>query len=161
MTDMSRGFTSWKRDNNKYYAHKVVFKGIEFDSGYERDRYVYLLHQQRHGRISGLRLQQMFVIIPQLTKTVPVQLKTKVRYDRKVVEQGSVYTCDFVYKENGMYVMEEVKGEATSKLADYVLRRKLMMRKIYGHNAKGHGQWIFREVIHSVGKNKTVTITDK
>lgn len=146
---------------NKYGAHKVVFKGIEFDSRYERDRYILLCHKQRHGEISGLRLQREFLIIPQTTKLVPVQLKTKVRYDKRVVEQDARYTCDFIYKEKGVYIMEEFKSEMTSQLPDYILRRKLMVRKVHEHNAKGHGQWIFREVVYYPSKGYKTEITDK
>lgn len=154
---------AWKgfRDtNNKYGAHKVVFKGIEFDSTKERDHYIKLLHLQREGKIRGLRLQTPFVLIPQTTKLVPKQLKTKVRYDTRVVEQDAGYHNDFTYydKEKHVYVCCEYKSEATSKLPDYILRRKLMVRKIYEHNAKGRGQWVFREVIYY--KNK-ITTEDK
>lgn len=160
---MRRGFGGFAHTNNKYGARKVIFKGIKFDSTYERDRYICLLHLQREGKISGLRLQQEFILIPQLTKLVPKQLKTKVRYDKRVVEQDSRYTCDFIYIENGVYVMEEFKSEMTSKLADYIIRRKLMVAKIYEHNKKGRGQWLFREVVYSIDKKKQqhTTITDK
>ena len=147
------------KSNSKYYSHKIKFKGIEFDSKYEMEHYMNLLHQQRNGKISGLRLQKEFVIIPQLTKLVPEQLKTKVRYNKMVVEQDARYTCDFVYKENDTYYMVEFKSEETAKLQDYILRRKLMMQKIYKHNYKGRSKWVFREVVKY--KNGKITITDK
>ena len=141
---------------NKFGARKVTFMGIEFDSSYERDRYLYLLDLQKHGQISGLRRQTKFILITKTTKLVPVQLKTKVRYDRRVVESEADYHCDFLYKENGRYVIEEFKSEITAKTRDYILRRKLMVKKVYEHNAKGRSQWVFREVVYS-GKNKTTT----
>ena len=146
-----RFYVGGRVTNTKYGSTKVVFKGIKFDSTYERDRYIHLLHMQREGRISQLRLQVSFNIIPQTTKMVEEQLKTKVRYKKVVVEQDADYTCDFIYLEDGVYIMEEFKSEMTSKLSDYILRRKLMIRKIYEHNAKGHGQWRFREVIYARG----------
>lgn len=149
----------FNRSNNKFHATKVVYKGIVFDSTYERDRYIYLAHLQKQGKISNLRLQYSFTIIPETTKLVPTQLKTKVRWDKRVVEQDAEYTCDFLYLENGVYVCEEFKSEATSKLADYILRRKLMVKKIYEHNKRNHGKWIFREIVYE-RKGKT-TITDK
>ena len=145
--------------NNKYGASKVVFNGIKFDSTYERDRYIYLCHLQKKGLISGLRLQQKFVLITKTIKLVPKQLKTKVRLDKRVVEQEADYHCDFVYIENGVYVCEEFKSVMTSSLADYILRRKLMVKKIYEHNEKGRSKWIFREVVY-YKKNK-IEITDK
>lgn len=143
---------------NKYGARKVTYKGITFDSSYERDRYILLCDLQRKGKISNLRLQTQFLLIPQVTKFVPVQLKTKVRYDAKVVEIAAYYHNDFTYIEDGKYICEEFKSEMTSKLPDYVLRRKLMVQKIYEHNKKCHGQWVFREIVYA---NKKTTQTDK
>ena len=144
---------------NKYGASKVVFKGISFDSRYERDRYIYLCHLQKQGKISGLRLQVGFRIIKKVIKLIPVQLKTKVRYDKKVVEKEARYHCDFLYKEDGKIIVEEFKSVMTAELPDYVLRRKLMVNKIYDHNERpNRTQWVFREVIYD--KKKT-TITDK
>ena len=151
------GYTS---GNNKYGASKVVFKGISFDSRYERDRYIYLCHLQKQGKISGLRLQVGFRIIKKVIKLVPVQLKTKVRYDPKVVEQEARYHCDFLYEENGRIIVEEFKSKMTAELPDYILRRKLMVNKIYDHNERPkRKQWVFREVVYE-RKGKT-TITDK
>jgi len=148
------------RDNNKYGASKVVFKGITFDSRYERDRYILLLHLQREGKISHLRLQQGFRIIKKVIKLVKKQLKTKVRWDERVVEQEARYHCDFLYKENGKIIVEEFKSKMTAELPDYILRRKLMVNKIYDHNSRqGRTQWVFREVIYE--RKGKVTITDK
>lgn len=148
-----------KPTNNKFGASQVEYKGIKFDSTYERDRYIYLCHLQKQGKISGLRLQTPFLLITKTIKLIPRQLKTKVRWDKRVMEHEAMYHCDFCYLENGVYVCEEFKSQMTSKLADYILRRKLMIKKIYEHNAKGRGQWVFREVIY-YNKSKT-TIEDK
>ena len=149
----------YSQANNKYGASKVVFNGISFDSRYERDRYIYLCNLQKQGKISGLRLQVGFRIIKKVIKLIPVQLKTKVRYDKKVVEKEARYHCDFLYKEDGKIIVEEFKSVMTAELPDYVLRRKLMVNKIYDHNERpNRTQWVFREVIYD--KKKT-TITDK
>lgn len=145
----------------KYWNRKVVYKGITFDSTHERDRYIYLSHLQKIGMISDLQLQKEFVLLRTIYKLVPKQLKTKVRWDKRVVEQDARYTCDFFYKEDGKWIVEEVKSEQTAKLPDYILRRKLMIKKIYAHNAKGRSQWGFREVIYYFDKNKQDTIEDK
>lgn len=156
---MARRF-GYTKTNNKYGARKVVYRGIKFDSRYERDRYIYLLQQQRQGKISGLRLQQGFVLITQTIRLVPVQLKTKIRWDKKVVEQDAQYHCDFVYKENGRIICEEFKSEQTSQLPDYILRRKLMIKKIYAHNERqGRTPWVFREFVYDW--NGETTVTDK
>jgi len=147
------------QNKSKYGSSKVEFQGIIFDSKYEVQRYIYLLQLQKEGKISGLRRQTPFLLIPKATKLVPKQLKTKVKYVERVVEIQSLYHNDFTYIEDGKYVCEEFKSAMTSKLADYILRRKLMVQKIYNHNKKGHGQWIFREVVY-FNKRKTI-ITDK
>lgn len=148
-----------KQTNNKYGSSKVEWHGIVFDSKYELSRYLYLLDLQKQGKISQLRRQQKFILIKKIVKLVPKQLKTKVRWDKRVVELESVYHNDFTYIEDGKYISEEFKSSITSKLADYILRRKLMVQKIYEHNTKGRGQWVFREVVY-YNKRKTI-ITDK
>lgn len=152
-------FIGWnKKSTNKFGARKSVYKGIEFDSTVERQRYVYLEYQQKIGEISGLRLQTRFEIISRTTKIVPTQLKTKIRYDERVVEMAANYTADFVYIENGVYVMEDVKNDYSQEIRDYPLRRKLMIKKIQAHNAKGHGHWIFRESVYR--RDKKLHIKD-
>lgn len=145
--------------NSKYGSSKVELQGVVFDSKYERDRYLYLLDLQKQGKIIGLRRQTPFLLIPKATKLVSKQLKTKVKYVERVVEMQSLYHNDFTYIEDGKYICEEFKSAMTSKLADYILRRKLMVQKIYKHNKKSRGQWIFREVVY-YNKRKTI-ITDK
>ena len=145
--------------NTKYRSSRVEWHGLWFDSKYELERYLYLLDLQKHGKISGLRRQTPFLLIPKATKLVPKQLKTKVKYVERCVELQSLYHNDFTYFENGKYVSEEFKSAMTSKLSDYILRRKLMVQKIYKHNRKGRSQWVFREVVY-FNKRKTI-ITDK
>ena len=151
-------FRGWNKGTNKYGAHKSTYDGITFDSTVERQRYMYLKHQQQNGEISNLHRQMRFLIIPKLTKMVAKQLKTKIRYDERVVELPAYYTGDFIYKENGKYVIEDVKNEYSQEIRDYPLRRKLMMHKIQEHNAKGRSQWFFRESVYK--RDKKLHIKD-
>jgi hypothetical protein len=144
---------------SKYGANKVEYNGMQFDSKYELERYLYLVERHRRGEIECLRRQTPFLLIPKTLKTVEVPLKTKIKLVKRVVELEALYHNDFSYIENGKYFCEEFKSCVTSKLPDYILRRKLMVQKIYAHNAKNHGQWVFREVVY-YNKRKTV-ITDK
>lgn len=144
---------------NKYYSRKVEYQGMVFDSTYERDRYILLRQLEKDGKIRGLRRQTQFLLIPKTTKLVDKQLKTKVKQVERVVELPSLYHNDFTYIEDGRYICEEFKSAMTSKLSDYILRRKLMVQKIYQHNKRGHGQWVFREVVF-YSKRKTI-INDK
>ena len=151
------GFSGWNKGNNKFGAKKTEYMGIKFDSRVERDRYIYLKYMERKGEISWLRLQVRFEIIPKTSKLVGRQLKTKIRYEERVVELPAHYTADFCYYEKGRYIMEDVKNAYSQDIRDYPLRRKLMVRKIKAHNEKGHGQWLFRE---SVLDGKSLKIKD-
>lgn len=152
-------FGKSSKTNSKYGASKALYDGIVFDSIYERDRYIYLKHLEKQGVISQLKRQVRFQLIPKTTKTVAKKLKTKTKFIERVVELPAEYHCDFLYIENGLYICEEFKSKMTAKLPDYILRRKIMVRKICEHNKKGFGQWVFRETVYH-NKKKTI-ITDK
>lgn len=157
---MARKRFGYNGTNNKFGAQKVLYKGMAFDGRYELNRYIKLCNYQKKGAIHGLRRQVGFKLIKKVVKLVPVQLKTKIRYDERVVEQEARYHCDFLYEEDGKYIIEEVKSEMTEKLPDYILRRKLMVNKVYDHNARpNRKEWVFREVVYD--KKGNVTITDK
>lgn len=100
---------------SKYFNKKVTINGEQFDSKKEAKRYQELLLLQRAGKISGLRRQVKFVLIPTQ------------RIDGKVVEREVSYVADFVYNdlENGKPVVEDSKGMRTK---DYIIKRKLMLR---------------------------------
>lgn len=103
------------RTKNKFKAAKHELNGHTFASGREKRRYQQLLVLERAGKIKNLELQPKYEIIPKQIKS-----------DGKA-ERAAVYTADFRYIEEGMLVVEDVKSKATAKLADYVLRRKLML----------------------------------
>ena len=134
------------------FKHKVIYKGREFDSRDEMKRYIELCDMQSKGLISGLRRQYSFELIPRQSKMVVKHLKTKDKTVEKFLENPAIYTCDFMYLENGVYVLEDVKSTFTRTEKDYVLRRKLMVQKIQEHNAKCRGQWVFREYIAGTKK---------
>ena len=73
---------------------------------------------ERCGAITDLELQKEFELIPAQ------------RIDGKVVERAVKYKADFVYKENGKTVVEDVKGyrdPSSAGYAKFVLKRKLML----------------------------------
>ena len=96
----------------KYGNRKVIRDGIEFDSIKECQRYCELKLMQRAGVISDLQLQVPFELIPTQ------------RIDGKVVERAVNYVADFVYKQDGLKVVEDTKGMRTK---DYIIKRKLML----------------------------------
>lgn len=103
---------------SKYHARKIVREGMAFDSVKEYNRYCELRLIEKSGAITDLKRQVKFVLLP-------VQ-----RVDGKVVERACTYIADFVYKERGETVVEDVKGVKTK---DYVIKRKLML---YIHGIK-------------------------
>lgn len=137
----------------KYFAHKIKNEYGTFDSKQEYEAFLYLKHQEDIGVINGLERQKSFVIIPKLTKLVPVQLKTKMKYVERIEEREAVYTPDFCYWKDGKYVIHEVKSDGTMLARDYPLRRKLIKQVIARHNKEvGFEEWVFVET--GVAKKK-------
>lgn len=116
-----------------HFSKKTSYKGIDFDSTTERDRYIYLLDCQNKGLISNLELQPSFELLPKQTEIVDVQLKTKIKQVEKIVEQDIRYTADFAYYKDGIYIVEDVKGSKYNIERDFPLRKKLMY---YFHKIK-------------------------
>lgn len=130
----------------KYFSHKIKTPDGVFDSKQEYDTFLYLKHQEDIGVITKLERQKSFEIIPRLTKTVKVELKTKTKFVERVEEKAAHYTPDFCYWKDGKYVIHEVKSEGTSLARDYPLRRKLIKQVIARHNQEvGFEEWVFVE----------------
>lgn len=112
---------------SKYHNLKTrVSNGRIADSRKEARRYEELLLLQRAGRISNLRTQVPYELIP-------AQYETYERYGKngnrlkdgiKLVERAVNYVADFVYLEGDKLVVEDTKGVRTP---DYIIKRKLML----------------------------------
>jgi hypothetical protein len=89
---------------NKYGNKPTVVDGIKFSSKKEASRYGQLKLLQRGGKISELRLQPKFDIVVCGAKICR-------------------YIADFTYVENGLVIVEDVKGKPTPV---YRLKKKLM-----------------------------------
>lgn len=99
---------------NKYGAKKVrTPDGQVFDSQMEYHRWCELRLLERAGRISGLRRQVKYELIP-----------------KQDGERACTYVADFVYNEDGKTVVEDCKGFRTE---GYKVKRKLML---WVHNIK-------------------------
>ena len=103
---------------NKYGNIQTIIDGQAFDSRKEARRWQELKLMQRAGIITNLERQKTFVLIP----------PQKDPETGKIVERMCTYTADFVYKEKGKTVVEDVKSEAT-KTAVYKIKRKLMLER--------------------------------
>jgi hypothetical protein len=101
---------------NKYGNKKATIDNIVFDSKKEAGRYLELRALGLVGQITGLELQKEFVFEVEGTKVAS-------------------YFADFVYKRDGIIVVEDVKSKATRKLSTYRLKKKLM-KAIYDIDIK-------------------------
>lgn len=117
---------------SKYGNRKTVVNGIEFDSQKEAVRYQELRLLERAGKISGLRLQEKFVLIPSQREASTEVYKSGSQKGRrkpgKLLEKECSYIADFCYTENGESVVDDTKGFRTEA---YKIKRKLMLER-YG-----------------------------
>ena len=117
MKKQSLNINSWKSwekpTMSKYKNKKVVVDNILFDSKKEANYYIKLKILKDAGKISGLRLQEKFVLQPSF------KLNGK-------TYRAITYVADFVYKDDkGMHVVD-TKGYRTET---YKIKKKLFMKK--------------------------------
>lgn len=99
---------------NKYGAKKVTAPdGQVFDSRKEYNRWCNLRLLERAGKISDLKRQVKYELIP-----------------KQDGERACTYVADFVYTQGGTTVVEDCKGFRTE---GYKIKRKLML---YVHGIK-------------------------
>lgn len=106
-------------DRSKYKARKTVVDGITFDSRREADRYIVLKSMEEDGAIEGLRRQIRYELVP--------AFDVDGKHYRPIF-----YVADFVYREDGKEVVEDVKGMRTDV---YRLKSKLFAKR-YGMSIK-------------------------
>ena len=109
---------------NKYRNKIVEIDGIQFHSKKEAHRWCELKLLERAGKITKLRRQVKFVLIP---------AQHEEQY-KKLIERECSYKADFVYVDTatGKEVVEDSKGVRTP---EYKIKRKLMLHK-YGIRIK-------------------------
>ncbi len=111
---------------SKYNNKQVEICGKIFDSKHEAERYLLLLSMEREGRISDLRLQVPFELIPSQREPDVIGPRGGVKSGR-CLEKACVYYADFVYKDkDGNTVVEDAKSAATRTEA-YKIKKKLML----------------------------------
>lgn len=94
---------------NKFKAKKIKIDGMVFDSKREYQRFLYLLELEKEQKISHLDRQVKFELLP-----------------KQKGERAITYLADFVYVDNGVLVIEDVKSKITKKQTDYILKRKMI-----------------------------------
>lgn len=104
---------SYYFNRSKYHASKVTTpEGIAFDSKKEAARYYELKVKEEHGEIQNLQRQVVFELLPKQIR------------NGKCIERAVKYKADFTYKQDGVLVVEDVKGFKTQ---EYRLKKKLML----------------------------------
>lgn len=75
----------------------------------------------------SLRRQVSYELVPEITETVEVQLKTKVKNVERVVQRAVTYRADFEYMRcsDGVMVVEDVKICPALVPKEYVIKEKL------------------------------------
>lgn len=107
------------------YGNKTISNALgDFDSKGEYQRYLFLLDAQKSGKISNLRRQVEYELLPTQYKTKIVHLKTKDKEVTMVAERAVSYVADFVYEKAGETVAEDFKGFPDEK---YPIKRKMML----------------------------------
>lgn len=116
---------------SKYNSKKREYNGIQFDSTKEMKRYIFLKDLEGMGKIEDLRLQVKYVLIPCQREPMYFTPRGKLKLGN-VIERECAYIADFVYKEDGKEVVEDVKGYRKGPAYSlYTIKRKLMLEK-YG-----------------------------
>jgi len=116
---------------SKYNSSKVVIGDSKYDSKREYHRHLVLLDREKRGEIWGLRRQVEFVLLPPVSVTDYTILKTKVKVTERNIQQPIKYFADFVYYENGEYIVEDVKISKKLQPSEYVLKKKMLFYR-YG-----------------------------
>lgn len=101
---------------NKYGNTRISNVFGRFDSVKEWKRYVYLLDQQKRGKIKNLKRQEQYELIPNQRTREGV-----------LVYRKCCYLADFVYEEGEQTIVEDVKSEITRKNPEYIIKKKLML----------------------------------
>lgn len=108
---------------SKYGSKKVTIDGITFDSQKEARRFRELSLLERAGKVTDLKRQVTFLLIPCQYEPDTIGVRGGVKRG-KLIEREVSYVADFVYTEDGKQIVEDTKGFKTK---DYIIKRKLML----------------------------------
>ena len=118
---------------NKFGAKRITDPntGYTFDSKAEFIRWCELRLLERAGKISDLKRQVKYDLIPaQYERYARISEKTgkHLKDGMRCVEKEVSYLADFVYTLNGKVVVEDVKGYRKGTAYDvFTIKRKLML----------------------------------
>lgn len=119
---------------NKLHAEKCG----EYASKHEAQRAWELKMLQRAGKISNLREQVKYVLVPAIWKEIPRTGKRgqALKPKRVCVQRELAYWADFVYEKDGQTVVEDAKGYRGGATYRIFVNKKKQMRQIYGIEVK-------------------------
>lgn len=116
--DVLRSTVPGPKGQSKYRVKKTMVDNIFFTTESEAARYAELKLLERAGEITDLERQKSFPLAPSVRLTF-----------RKKASPAMRYTADFVYRQQGKWIVEDVKpqGLPNEKLErDFVMRAHLM-----------------------------------
>lgn len=115
------------KKRSKYGNRKIItIDGQKFDSKKEKQRYDELVLMEKAGLIRNLKRQVPFELLPAVWEDVTIQLKTKVKQERRCIFRTTEYVADFTYEQDGVEVVEDVKASAYFQDSVYKLKKKMM-----------------------------------
>lgn len=106
-----------RQREHKFKAQQTTVDGIKFPSKKEAARYMYLTHMQELGVISDLETQPRFI------------LQEPFRDRNGKTHRQIAYTADFRYIQEGVDVVEEVKGGKATQTEAFRIRMKLFIKR--------------------------------
>lgn len=121
---------------NKLHAEKCG----EYASKHEATRAWELKMLEKAGKISNLREQVKYVLVPAIWKEIPRTGKNgkPIKPKRVCAQRELSYIADFVYIDNatGEFVVEDAKGYKGGATYRIFVNKKKQMREKYGIEVK-------------------------
>ena len=113
---------------SKYHSKKVEYQGEVFDSKFELTYFIYLKELEKQGKISALKRQNSYELLPRQTDSKgkfiyhPIEYKSDFEYDdinhtHHTVDTKGILTPDFRLKQKLFYYVFKRKIECV-KLKD-------------------------------------------
>ena len=119
---------------NKYGAKKITepITGFVFDSKKEYNRWCNLRLLERAGKISDLKRQVTFELIPtqreESTEVYKAGPQKGLPKPGAIIEKAVDYVADFTYYQDGEYIVEDTKGYKKGAAYQlFVIKRKMML----------------------------------
>ena len=121
------------RKRLKYRNIPIIVNGIKFDSKAEYKRFTELELLQKARKIFNLEMQKDFELQPSFQ-------------DNQGEKRRSIkYIADFVYKENGIIIVEDLKSKITAEDSTYKIKKKMLLWLF--KREEEYANYQFKEVI--------------